>query len=139
MTDDWAAVARAIKERKYELGLNQRQLGERANVSKQTIGELENNSVNRRRSARTLRAVSVGLDWHPDHLAAVLAGLTPPPTAEPVPRTDDDVPGHFSVVEHYLRQLLDQVSTINGRLDEIAAKVEPAGQQVRSDHKQPGR
>ena len=139
MTDDWAAVARAIKQRKTELGLNQRELGERANVSKQIVGELENNTVNRRRSARTLRAVSVGLDWHPDHLAAVLAGLTPPSANEPIPRTDDDVPGHFSVVEHYLRQLLDQVNTINGRLDEIAAKVDADSQSTRSDHKQPGR
>ena len=121
MTDDWAAVARAIQQRMAELDLNQRQLGERATVSKQTVGELAGNKVERRRSARTLEAISVALEWHPDHLAAVLAGLTPPRKDEPVPRFDEDVPGHMSVVEHYLRQLLDRVETIDGRLDQIVA------------------
>ena len=74
MSEDWAAVAQAISQRMAELGINQRQLIERSQVSKATVGELYHNSAQRRPSARTLEALSMALEWHPQHLAAVLNG-----------------------------------------------------------------
>jgi transcriptional regulator with XRE-family HTH domain len=133
VTGDWVAVGVAIKQRRAELGLTQAALGRRARLSKQTIGDLENAKVRDRRNPRTLEAVSVGLEWHPGYLAAVLVGRVPPRVGEPVPRSDDDIPGHISVVEHYLRQLLDRVDTIDDRLDRISASVDIATQRTCSD------
>ena len=45
MSEDWAAVAQAISQRMAELGLNQRELIERSQVSKATVGELYHNSA----------------------------------------------------------------------------------------------
>jgi DNA-binding XRE family transcriptional regulator len=137
VTDDWVAVATAIKERRAELGLTQTALGELAQVSKQTIGDLENARVRSRRSPRTLEAVSVALEWHQGHLAAVRVGLSPPRVGEPVPRSDDDITGHISVVEHYLRKLLDRVDNIDDRLDKISASVDIATQRTCSEREQP--
>jgi len=139
VTEDWAAVATAIKERRDELGITQTELGLRAKVSKQIVGEIENNKVERRRGARTLEALSAALGWHPRHLAAILAGLTPPRKDEPVPQSDDDIPGHMSVLEHYMRKLLDEVETMNGRLDDLTTKVETVSQRTCSDEDQPKR
>jgi predicted transcriptional regulator len=50
VVEDWAAVARAISQRMTELGINQRELIERSQVSKATVGELYHNSVQRRRA-----------------------------------------------------------------------------------------
>ncbi len=66
------AVAQAISRRVRELGINQRELMERSQLSKATVGELFHNSAQRRRSARTLEALSVALGWHPPHLVAIL-------------------------------------------------------------------
>jgi transcriptional regulator with XRE-family HTH domain len=137
VTDDWVAVGAAIKERRVELGLTQTEVGVRARVAKQTIGDLENARVRSRRSPRTLEAVSVALEWHRGHLAAVRAGLSPPRLDEPVPRFDDDITGHMSVVEHYLRELLDRVDNIDDRLDKISASVDIATQRTCSERGQP--
>jgi hypothetical protein len=40
VVEDWAAVARVISQRMTELGINQRELIERSQVSKATVGEL---------------------------------------------------------------------------------------------------
>ncbi len=93
MTEDWAAVARAINQRMTELGLRQRELIERSRVSKTAVREIQHNTAQRRRSARTLEALSVALAWHPQHLAAVLEGRRPPQVGDPVVVSDHDVPG----------------------------------------------
>jgi transcriptional regulator with XRE-family HTH domain len=113
VTDDWAAVARAINQRAAELGLRQRELVERSRLSKAVVGELVRNAAPRRRSARTLEALSTALDWHPQHLSAVLAGREPPSVDEPVYRPGD-VPARLASIE---RQLRDMTS----RLDEWRA------------------
>ena len=77
MTEDWTAVARAINERMNELGLRQRELAERSHVSQAIVRELQHRTVERRRSKRTLEALSLALEWHPGHLSAVLAGRKP--------------------------------------------------------------
>ena len=48
---------------------------ERSNIALSIVREIRNNTVQRRRSGRTLEALSVALGWHPRHLAAVLLGL----------------------------------------------------------------
>lgn len=138
VADDWAAVGRAIKQRRTELSVTQTALGERAAVSKQIIYELEK-AIVRRRSRRTLSAVSNALGWHEGHLAAVLAGRLPPRVGEPVPKSDDDVPGHISVVEHYLRQLLDEMQIMNIRLNDLSTRVDKADGHSRRDGAPPGR
>jgi transcriptional regulator with XRE-family HTH domain len=127
VSEDWAAVAQAISQRMTELGINQAELIERSQVSKATVGELYHNSAQRRRSARTLEALSMALGWHPRHLAAVLKGQRVPDIGEPVSRSDDDVPGRLAAIEYRLAQIETRLGTIDqvsDRLDEIKASVE---------------
>jgi transcriptional regulator with XRE-family HTH domain len=74
VSEDWAAVARAINERVRELGWRQRELAERSQVSPAVVREIQRHTVERRRSPRTLESLSVGLGWEPGHLDAVLKG-----------------------------------------------------------------
>ena len=127
MSEDWAAVARAINQRMAELELSQRELIERSRVSKATVGELARNSTQRRRSTRTLEALSLALDWHPTHLHAVLNSAHIPAVGEPAGRSDDDIPGRLAAIEYQLAQITSQlgaVDQLNGRLDEIRGDVE---------------
>ncbi len=64
MSEDWAAVAKAIDMRVHELGWRQRELAERSHVSQAIVRELQHQTVERRRSARTLEALSTTLGWH---------------------------------------------------------------------------
>ncbi|MGH3808877.1 MAG: helix-turn-helix domain-containing protein, partial [Pseudonocardiaceae bacterium] len=81
--EDWTAVGKAINERVNELGWRQGELAERAHVSRATVRELQHHIVERRRSARTLEALSTALGWHPRHIDAVLSGRRPPELTEP--------------------------------------------------------
>jgi len=71
---NWAAVARAISDRVRELGWRQRELAERSHVSVAVVREIQRHTVERRRSPRTLEALSVALGWEPEHLDRVLKG-----------------------------------------------------------------
>ena len=82
--EDWAAVAEAINERVNELGWRQGELAERSHVSRATVREIQHHVVERRRSARTLEALSIALGWHPQHIDAMLRGRRPPQLPEPV-------------------------------------------------------
>lgn len=55
---DWA-VARAISDRVRELGWRQHELAERSHVSAAVVREIQRHTVERRRSRRTLEALSV--------------------------------------------------------------------------------
>jgi transcriptional regulator with XRE-family HTH domain len=70
--ENWAAVARAISDRVRELGWRQRELAERSHVSVAVVREIQRHTVERRRSPRTLQALSVALGWEPEHLDRVL-------------------------------------------------------------------
>jgi transcriptional regulator with XRE-family HTH domain len=127
VVEDWAAVAQAISRRMTELGINQRELIERSQVSKATVGELYHNSAQRRRSIRTLEALSMALEWHPQYLVAVLRGQRSPDIGEPVSRSNDDVPGRLAAIEYRLARIETRLSAIDemsDRLDEINANVE---------------
>jgi DNA-binding Xre family transcriptional regulator len=135
VTEDWAAVAAAISQRLSELGLSQRDLTERANVSKATVHELQHDTVQRRRSTRTLEALSVALDWHPDHLAAVLAARRPPAAGTPRSKPEGDIPGRLSAVEDYLREILASIGDVNTRLDELQTNIGRLEKRLDSDAK----
>jgi transcriptional regulator with XRE-family HTH domain len=70
--ENWAAVARAISGRVRELGWRQRELAERSHVSVAVVREIQRHTVERRRSPRTLEALSVALGWEPEYLHRVL-------------------------------------------------------------------
>jgi hypothetical protein len=105
MTKDWAAVATALNHRLTELGMRQHELVARSRVSKTAVREIRHNTAQRRRSARTLEALSVALGWHAQHLVAVLEGRCPPQAGDPVVMSDPDV--------------ADLLTTINRKLSEI--------------------
>jgi transcriptional regulator with XRE-family HTH domain len=124
VTEDWAAIATAINQRMTELGLRQHELIERSRVSKTAVREIQHNTAQRRRSARTLEALSVALSWHPQHLAAVLDGRRPPQVGDPVVTSDHDVPSHLASIERRLSEItdrLDDFGVIKGQLDQISA------------------
>ncbi|MGH3565028.1 MAG: helix-turn-helix domain-containing protein [Pseudonocardia sp.] len=116
MSQDWAAVARAMDRRLTELGMRQRDLAERAHVSQAIVRELHRNTAQRRRSARTLEALSVALGWHPHHLQAVLAGDLPPDPSDPVVLPSDVVGGRLAAIEGQLRAIEDRLIDVQARL-----------------------
>jgi transcriptional regulator with XRE-family HTH domain len=129
VTGDWAAVATAINERMAELGLSQGEVIERSRLSKQTVGEIQHNTKQRRRSARTLEALSGALDWHPSHLAAVLDGQEPPKRGEPFVRSTDDIPGRLDAIEYRLDKIVEQariITAIESRLSTLSDDIEGA-------------
>ena len=138
VSEDWAAVAEAISQRMTELGINQTELIGRSQVSKATVGELYRNSAQRRRSARTLEALSIALGWHPRHLAAVLKGQRIPNIGEPVSRSDDDIPGRLAAIEYRLAQIearLGDIGELSDRIDEVKTNIEAVMRLVDSSQK----
>ena len=126
MSDDWAAVARAISERMTELGLNQREVAERANVALSIVRELRHNTVQRRRAGRTLEALSVALGWHPRHLAAVLIGHRPPEPGAPIDYVGDGVPSRLAAIEDRLSQITDRLDELNANLTKVIDRAGPS-------------
>ncbi|GAB2787285.1 MULTISPECIES: helix-turn-helix domain-containing protein [Amycolatopsis] len=112
MSEDWAAVAKAINERVNELGWRQRELAERSQVSQAIVREIQRNTVERKRSERTLEALSVALGWHPQHLTAVLHGRIPPAVGEPREDMDDAVSARLAVIERRLTDLTEQLAEL---------------------------
>jgi transcriptional regulator with XRE-family HTH domain len=103
--EGWAAVARVISDRVRELGWRQRELAERSHVSAAVVREIQRHTVERRRSRRTLEALSVALGWEPDHLDRVLTGRT-------------DQPGRRAVPDGVA--VLGRLDSLDQRLDEIS-------------------
>ncbi len=95
-------------------------------------------SAQRRRSVRTLEALSIALGWHPRHLAAVLKGQRVPDIGEPVSRSDDDVPGRLAAIEYRLAQIetrLGDIGELNDRIEEVRANIEAMMRLVDSSQK----
>ena len=124
MAEDWAAVAHAIGQRLHELGMRQRELAERSHVSQAIVRELQHNTAQRRRSSRTLEALSVALAWHPQHLTALLTGRTPPEPGDPPLASDEDVPARLAAIEHHLRELTERLGELSDNLAVIARRGE---------------
>jgi hypothetical protein len=102
-----------------ELSMKQSELISRSRVSKAIVGEIQHNTVQRHRSERTLVALSEALDWHPNHLDAVLKGYPIPRSGDPVVKSDKDVPGRLTVIEHELRQIHDITSEIRAGMQRL--------------------
>jgi transcriptional regulator with XRE-family HTH domain len=116
VSEDWAAVANAIKERVNELGWRQRELAQRSHVSQAIVRELQHHTVERRRSARTLEALSITLGWHPQHLVAVLHGRTPPEPGEPISDNDVTVSSRLDIIDERLSEITDLLHQMNANL-----------------------
>ena len=119
MTEDWVAVANAIKERVNELGWRQRELAQRSHVSQAIVRELQHHTVERRRSARTLEALSLALGWHPQHLAAVLRGRTPPELDEPVIDNGTTVSSRLDSIDERLGEIAALLHEMNANLTRV--------------------
>ena len=114
---DWASVVKAMDRRLSELGLRQRDLAERAHVSQAIVRELQHNPKQRRRSARTLEALSLALGRHPGHLHALLDGPEPPDLTAQVPSPTDVVAGRLAAIESHLRAIEERLIDVQFRLD----------------------
>ncbi|MBV9160079.1 MAG: helix-turn-helix transcriptional regulator [Pseudonocardiales bacterium] len=125
MTEDWVAVANAIKQRVNELGWRQRELAQRSHVSQAIVRELQHHTVERRRSARTLEALSVALDWHPQHLSAVLRGRTPPELGEPVSEDSRTVSSRLDAIDERLSEITDLLHAMNANLATVISHQHP--------------
>jgi hypothetical protein len=116
VSDDWAAVARAINQRIDELGMTQRTLAERAQVSSAIVREIQQNKIQRRRNAKTLEALSVALSWPPDYLSDLLDGREPSDAGR---IHSDDVPDRLTAMERQLRTINRQLATMNANLEAV--------------------
>jgi hypothetical protein len=125
MSEDWAAVAKAINERVNELGWLQRELAKRSHVSQAIVREIQHHVVERRRSPRTLESLSVALGWHPQHLDAVLHARRPPESDEPIADGGDALWTRLDALE--LR-----MSEITERLDDLKADLAMVIEHVRA-------
>jgi hypothetical protein len=96
---------------------------ERSHVSQAIVRELQHNTAQRRRSSRTLEALSVALAWHPQHLTAVLTGHTPPGPGDPPLAAEDDVPAQLTAIEHQLRELTERLGELNDNLAAVLEQV----------------
>ncbi|HEY0805465.1 MAG TPA: transcriptional regulator, partial [Pseudonocardiaceae bacterium] len=120
---------------------SQQKLIDLSGLAKATITELRKNKEGRKHGIRTLKDMSVALDWHPGHLLAVLQGRTPPELGETVAPSDGDIPGRLDVIERRLDQIfdrLDKVDALDGRFDGLVAEIETAVQRVMLGRRRPG-
>lgn len=112
MEQDWDAVAKAMRSRLDELGMNLTELATRSQVSLSTVRELVQNLKPRRRHSRTLQALSEALGWPADYLGQVLRGQDARPhdveTTDPVLRA-------LTEIQAALRSLSDRVSSLEAR------------------------
>lgn len=126
VSEDWAAVAKAISQRLVELGWRQRELAQRSHVSLAIVRELQHNTVQRRRGPRTLESLSVTLGWHPQHLNAVLHGRTPPDVNEPVTTGENSLWSRLDGLEHRLDEITE-------RLDDLRTGLTAVLEHIQSD------
>lgn len=123
VSEDWAAVAKAINDRVKELGWRQRELAERSQVSSAIVREIQRNTVNRKRSPRTLESLSITLGWHPDYLDAVLNGRqplegnleTPDTAAERLEKRMDSLDSRLSRIKAGLAAVVEQLRELTSR------------------------
>lgn len=124
MKEDWSAAAEAINTRSAELALKQKELAERSGVSLAIVREIQQGRIQRKRNPRTLEALSIALDWHPQHLTAVLQGKTPPDADVSAAQVEDPVIPLLNTIIREIRGLRAQLGTLTSRLDENPRKKE---------------
>ncbi|MGH4011295.1 MAG: helix-turn-helix domain-containing protein [Pseudonocardiaceae bacterium] len=102
-----------------ELGWRQGELAERSHVSRATVRELQHHIVERRRSARTLEALSTALGWHPQHIEAVLRGRRPPEPTEPVTTNGESPWSRMDALERHLSDITERLDAIQTDLTTV--------------------
>jgi hypothetical protein len=123
MSEDWAAVSKAINARVNELGWLQRELAKRSHVSQAVVREIQHHVVERRRSTRTLESLSVALGWHPQHLDAVLHGRKPPQPDEPKIDRGDTVWSRLDSLERRMDDITDRLDDLKADLATVIEHV----------------
>jgi transcriptional regulator with XRE-family HTH domain len=125
VSENWSAVAKAINERVHKLGWRQRELAERSRVSQAIVRELQHNTVERRRSARTLESLSVALGWHPQHLDAVLQGRRTPEVNEPVvPHEEESLWSRLDALEQRLADITERLDDLRSGMTTVIENVQ---------------
>ena len=117
MTEDWSAVARAINDRTTELAMRQKELAERSGVSLAIVREIQQGKIQRRRNPRTLEALSIALEWHPQHLSDLLRGAKPQAATGGVVPAEDPIVPLLNTIIREIRGLRAQLGTLTNRLD----------------------
>lgn len=115
--EDWAAVSREVNRRAAALGLRQKDIADRSGVSLAIIREIQQDKTHRRRNPRTLEALSSALQWHPQHLGAVLAGIKPPDAVPDTTPPADPVAAALESVVREIRGLRAQIGTLTRRVE----------------------
>jgi hypothetical protein len=115
---DWDAVAEAINSRMRERRMTQMEVAAKSGVSIATIREIQHNAAPRRRSPRTLAAISVALDWPSEHLDRVSRGH---PGASPAAEPSSE----YEQVMSQLDAIQQQVRAVGERLDRLERLVGP--------------
>lgn len=123
MSEDWAAVAKAINGRVIELGWRQRELAERSHVSPAIVREIQRHTVERRRSPRTLESLSVTLGWEPEHLEAVLKGRRPPIAVEPAAGNGEMPTSRLDAIEQRLDEITQLLADLKTDLTTVIEHV----------------
>jgi transcriptional regulator with XRE-family HTH domain len=120
--ENWAAVAQAINDRVRELGWRQRELAERSHVSVAVVREIQRHTAERRRSPRTLEALSVALGWEPEHLHRVLKGRSQQTGDHAVP----DLAAVWSRLDSFGLRLAEISKLVTELKSEIATVIDHA-------------
>jgi len=123
VSEDWAAVARAINDRVAELGWRQRELAERSHVSPAIVREIQRHTVERRRSPRTLESLSVTLGWHSQHLNTVLTGNAPGTEGQRASREDAAVSSRLDAMEGRLSEITQLLYDVKSGLATVIEHV----------------
>ena len=122
VSEDWAAVAKTINERVQALGWKQRELAERSQVSQAIVREIQNHTVERKRSDRTLEALALALGLHPQHLLAVLHGRIPPAPGQPREDMEDAVSARLAVIERRLSEITEHLAELRADLAVVLSR-----------------
>ena len=120
--ENWAAVAEAVSGRVRELGWRQRELAERSHVSVAVVREIQRHTVERRRSPRTLQALSVALGWEREYLHRVLKGRSQQPRGHIAP----DLAAVWSRLDSFDLRLAELAKLLTELKSEIATVIDHA-------------
>lgn len=115
MAKNWTAVAEAITTRLAELGMTQNDLSTRSGVSVATVRQLQRNYEAKRRSPRTLSALSEALRWPADHLARVRDGAVAADDLHATDASDSTVATIIDKLAEYDQRL----AQVEHRLDQV--------------------
>ncbi|MBW3663525.1 MAG: helix-turn-helix domain-containing protein [Actinobacteria bacterium] len=116
-TPDWQAVAAAVKNRRAELGMKQKELAEAAGFDPSTIRNVET-AARSSYDYVTLAKISTALKWLPDALDRISKGADP---AEMEPEVPGGTAAHDGSIEQLatlVRELQDEVRELRRQLEE---------------------